>query len=465
MPPSAPFRSLAGKARKLASVFASNAAGTVLGQLVMLVAIPAQLHHLGAAQFGLLVLFNSFVAAGALTDAGIGPTVQRFVARTDRHPKALEHVIASSLTVILIISAAITVLGLAGMQVYVLAKGAAPVAGSVHPLTLAALVAAAVSASMVSGLGLNILRGLRHYRVFALCESIHRVVLPLLSTLVAVLTRDAKAVLLTVCLWTLASALATLWYAGRRAGVPIHMTRNLRYFRRSMFNFSRWVWAQAVFAYAGSQADRLVVAAAMSLSALATYAIAVSAANALLAVMTAGGAFLLPEAASRMSDRAWLSRSFVRFTMLFSGASALAIVCFLPIARPVLELWVGVAAAGQILPILLPLLWTISNAAASAPGNHILNAMGHSKFAAIAGAIANTLVLASMIIGGAMFGLWGVVGAKLMSLPFGFCIRATTAHRIFKMPHPISTAIRMLWPTLVGVLVVLPLSWYLMIRN
>jgi hypothetical protein len=153
----------------------------------------------------------------------------------------------------------------------------------------------------------------------------------------------------------------------------------------------------------------------------------------------------------------------VRYTLLFSAVSALGIIAFIPLARPVLDLWVGAPIAVQVLPILLPLLWTIGNAAASAPSNHILNAMGHSKFAAAAGATANTLVLLLMVAGGALFGLWGVIGGKLVALPLSLGIRAVTAARIFGLPRPVRTAFTMLWPTLAGGLVVLPLSWYLLV--
>jgi len=459
------FANVAAKARKIGKAFASNAAGTVLGQLVQLVAIPLQLHHLGAAQFGLLVLFNSLVAAGSLTDGGIGPTVLRFVARAHHLPRALEHVIASSFTVILMISVAVATVAVGGTWAWVEWHGTGPVAGTVDPLLLSALLAAAVASSMVSWLGLNTLRGLRHYGVFAMCESIQRVVLPLVCTGIAIVTHDVGAVLIALCAWTAVSAIVTLAIAVRRARVRLHVTTNLRYFRRHMFAFSRWVWAQSIFSYAGTQADRLVVAGAMSLSALGIYAVALSAANALSAALTAGAAFLMPEAASRLSDRAWLAKAFMRYTLLFSAVSAGIIVVFTPFAHLALDLWVGAPVAVQVLPILLPLLWTISNAVASTPSGHILNAMGHSRFVAITGACANTFVLAAMLAGGTLFGLWGVIGAKLCALPIGFAIRAYTARRVFGLPHPVLVALKMVWPTLVGALVILPLSWQLLIGH
>ncbi len=452
------------KARRVASLFASNAVGTVLGQVVQLVAIPAQLHYLGAAQFGLLVLFNSFVMAGALTDAGIGPTVLRFVGRTERHPKALEHVIASSLTAILILSAVVSALGIGLGWAYGTQNGGVRIADSATPILLAVFIVSAIAASMVVGLGLNILRGLRQYRAFSLCESAHRIFLPLLSTAAAVIWRDASAVLLVNVIWTLLAAIGILIYATRKVGVPLHLTNNLRYFKRRMFSFSRWVWVQSAFAYGGSQADRFIVAGFMDLQALAPYSIAMSVANSLLAVLAAGGGFLLPEATSRLNDRAWLARSFVQYTTLFSAISAASILLFIPMSPYLLNVWLGASHGVKVLPILLAVLWIISNASSSTPGSQLLNAMGHSKFAAFAGAAANGFILLAMLLGGHLWGLWGIVGARMLSIPFGFCIRALTAQRIFNIPRPLWVAIKMVWPTLAGTLIVFPLSWYLLVR-
>jgi O-antigen/teichoic acid export membrane protein len=119
----------------------------------------------------------------------------------------------------------------------------------------------------------------------------------------------------------------------------------------------------------------------------------------------------------------------------------------------------------QVLPILLPLLWTISGAASSGPSHHILNAMGHSKFAAAASMVANGAVLTAMLLGGSLFGLWGVIAGRLFSLPLGVGIRAVTAKRIFGLPHPTRTALKILWPTLAGALVALPLSWWWLVAR
>jgi O-antigen/teichoic acid export membrane protein len=448
------------RGRRLTSVFASNAAGTILGQLVTLITIPAQLHYLGAEQFGLIVLFNSFVAAGALTDLGIGPTVLRFVARTERHPKALAHVFTSSITVILMLSVFVAMLGAIAAVVHVLLKGDVPIAGSLRSAELAALVVVTIGASMLSGLGLNVIKGLRLYRAYAIAESLQRILLPVAGTIVAVMTKDAGAVLLSTCVGFIVSACILLRWAGSLVKAPVGITTNLRYFKRRMFAFGQWVWVQALFGFLGAQADRFIVAATMSLSALAVYAVAMSVANAMIAALSAGGSFLLPEASSRLSDKAWLTQTFVRFTFLFSALSALSIIAFLPLAPTLLNLWVKADMATQVLPVLLPILWTVSSSAASVPGTQIMNAMGYTKFGAILGVVNNTVMLAAMLAAGSIYGLQGVIMAKLMAVPIGYAARAVTARHVFSLKKAPLVAFRMVWPTIAGALVVLPISWH-----
>lgn len=451
------------RGRRLASLFASNAAGTVVSQLVALLVIPIQLQFLGAEQFGLLVLFNSFVAAGSLTDLGIGPTVVRFVARTERHPKALAHVFASAFTVILMLSAVVAMLGMAAAWGYEAIRAQSQIAGSLYPHQLAALIVFTVGVSMLSGLGLNVLRGLRQYRHFALAESAVRLVIPLAGTTAAVLTGDAGATLIASSAGMTVTTAVLLGIVAHRIHARTWLTTNLRYFKRKMFHFGRWVWVQALFGFLGAQADRFIVAATMSLSVLAAYAIAMSVANAVLAGLTAGSGFLMPEVVNRLNDKTWLERAYRRYTLLFSAVSAAGILFALPLITPVLTLWVKADMTQQVLPVLLPIMWTISSSATSIPGTQIMNAMGYTRFGAFLGIANNSVLLLALLVAGAWAGLYGVIAAKLLAVPIGFVARAVTAHHVFKMPRPIFEAFKMVWPTVLGAAIVLPLSWKLLI--
>ena len=452
---------LFNRSRNFISIFANNAAGTIFGQIVTLITIPAQLHYLGAEQYGLIVLFNSFVAAGALTDLGIGPTVLRFVARCFKHPKALAHVFASSVTIILMLSLIVTFICAVGSIGYGFYRGASlPVAGAISANYLAALIAVTISAAMLTGLGLNVIKGLRMYRAYAVGETSLRTILPILATLVAWYTKDAGFVLLTTCIGFIIAACISLRRASKLVNANNWITTNLRYFKRKMLLFGKWVWVQAIFGFLGSQADRFIVAATMSLSSLAVYAVALSVANAMTAALNAGGGFLLPEASARLSDKAWLTRSFVKFTFLFSALSSLCIIAFVPLAKPLLTAWLNADMALKVLPVLLPILWTVGSAASSVPGTQIINAMGRTRFAALLGVGNNCVLLLVMLVAGSFFGLHGVLAGKLMSVPIGFVARAITAKYIFGMAHPIRVAFKMVWPTIWGALVGLPLSWY-----
>jgi O-antigen/teichoic acid export membrane protein len=444
-------------ARTYASLLTTNAAGTVCGLAVQLLTIPVQLHFLGPEQFAISVLFNSFVMAGSLTDAGVGPTVLRFVARSQHRPSAVARVVVSAFTAVWGLSACIAIVAVLVGYAYARANGPDLIRGGITVWQFVVPTLVAVIASMFVGLGLNIVKGLKRYRLFAIIEASYRIALPSVAAVAAVTSRSAATVLAASAAWIVCYAIVSLLCAGRATGVRIGFTRHLRFFRHRMLQFSKWIWIQALFGYLGTQADRFVVVSLLSLSALAHYAVAMSACNAILAAGTAAGGFLLPEAASRVGNRRWLADAYARYTFVFSAGSAVAIVLFLTVSRRVLEAWLG-GASVSVLPIMLPLLWSMSSAAASAPAGYLMNAMGCARFAAITAAVANTAVLLAMIVGGSMYGLPGLIAGKLLSVPCGFALRAIVAKQIFQIDRPVRAALKMVWPTLLGALVVLPIS-------
>jgi O-antigen/teichoic acid export membrane protein len=448
------------RVRAVAALFATNASGTVLGQIALLLAIPIQLRSLGVESFGLLALFNTCVLAHSLTDAGVNTATLRFVARTQNHPALLQHVVSSALTALVALSVAVvaTAWGLA------LALGSEPVADRLAPSTFVLCVALALTGSMLAAFAMNLLKGLRRYRLFAGVETLNRVMLPVVATLAAVLTGEIADTLKLTTAWLLAAALGTLGLVSACTGLRLRPTLRFGFFWRRMSGFCRWTWVQSAAAYLGAQIDRFVVAASMNLTMLAAYSVAASLANALVAGASAGGSFLLPEAAVRANDRAWLRKTFHHATFVFSAGAAACIVVATLAAPAFLSFWTGVAMAGQVLPVLLVLLWVAGNAVTSAPANHLMNAMGRTRLAAICSIAGNLAVAGCVLAGGLLAGLPGVLAGKLSAVGIGLLIRAQVARRVFDEPHPLRTSLRLLWPTVGGTLVLLPLSWAWLVR-
>ncbi len=452
------------KIAHFASLFMSNATGTILSQVIALIVIPLQLKYLGVEQYGLIVLFNSFVAAGTLADIGIGPTVIRFVAHTERHPKALAHVFSSAFTVITILAVAIIVLANILAYVYQLFFLESSSVAGLDLYILVALVVFGIVISMFTGLALNVLRGLRLYRSFAVFETTIRLIIPVSSTIASALFHDVGVTLLISCCVNMIATIFLLRWVAKIVKSRYWITTNLRYFQRKMFHFSRWVWIQAVFGFLGSQADRLIIAATMGFSNLAIYGIAMSLANAANAALYAGSGFLMPEITHKLSDKQWLEKYYKHFTFLFSFVSAVVIVLALPFIKLILNLWLTAPLALQVTPILLPVLWTISSTATSIPGTQFMNTMGYTRFAALLGMANNTVLLLGLFIFGSIYGLYGVLFAKLLAVPIGFVARIVTAHHIFRMKRPVWESFKMVSPTLVGTLVILPISWVILTK-
>lgn len=444
------------RAQHLAGLVFANALGTVVAQVAQVIAIPIQLRSLGAEQYGMMALFLSFVAVGSVVDAGISSTSLRFVARSRDRPKLLRHVLASSLTVILMISALFLLGGQAVAALIVALSGKSSIGGMDLPL-LTALVTTGVATTILLSFGLGILRGLRSYRLFSICETSARLLLVIAVTATAAFTGEVLYVIISYTAVTGLAALAVLGVALREARAPFRLTTNLHYFRRHMANFSKWIWLQSVVGYLGAQADRFVVAAFMNLETLSMYSIAMSLATALSVASNAAAGFLLPEAAARLRQREWLAASFIRLTFLLSAATSVIVLAFSPFADPLLTLWLGPPYGSSVALFLVPLLWVVSSTVTSIPGTQLAVAMGHVRLTAIAGLIGNGIVLTGIVLGGWWFGTMGVVGAKLLALPLGFSIRAVIAAKVFKLRPPILVALKVTWPTLAGAAVGLSL--------
>lgn len=447
--------------RRLAPLLVGNGSGTVLGHLTHILMIPVQLAYLGASQFGLLALFISVVMASAIADTGIGQTVLRFVARSSRFPKLVEHVLASGLTVIVML--ALTLVGLGALINWLLGAlfGVTSIAGIPSEPVLA-LTAAALGLGMLVALALNTLRGLRSYLTFSICDTTYRVTVPLVLGATAYLTGDVLLVFAAHCIVIAILAAVLLVLAARKAHVRLRLTTNFRYFRKRMLHFSKWVWLQALAGYLGGQSDRFIVAAFVSMSAAGYYAIAATISSGVVGIATAVSGFLLPEAASRLKQHDWLIRTFRRATFYLSAASAIAILAFTPLAMPIIGSWINSTDNLLIVPFLIPLLWSAASTVTSIPATQFMNAMGHQRLAARIGIVANVITAIAIGLGGWVFGTFGVVGARLLVLPIGLASRTIFIRQVFKSPTPLRDAFAITWPNLLGAIVgLLMLAWLL----
>lgn len=448
------YRTKIARGGKLFSLLFSNGFGTAAGQAAQIIAIPIQIQSLGTANFGLLALFLSLVAASTIADGGIGSTTLRFVARSAKRPKLTEYVLASGITAILIIGIGIGLLAQAMGLIYALAWGdGSGTSGRAGVALIAVLVSAAIVMSMLANVGMNTLRALRQYRTFAISETTYKLLQPLVLTIVALTTGDITAVLFYYCIVIGVYTLIILVLAARLAGVRLMLTFNFHYFRRRMLNFSKWVWVQSMFGYLGSQADRFVVAGFLGLEVLGFYSVAMSVANSLLALASAAAGFLLPEVARRLGRHDWLVETFRYSTFLLSTVSATANLAITPVAPFVLGLWLGSDNAAQVLPFAIPLLWAASSMITSIPATQFLNAMGRAQLGAMIGMFSNFASLASLIILGWLFGASGIIAAKLLALPLGLAARTIVIDRVFKLQRPALEALSLTWPVLFGTII------------
>lgn len=118
-----------------------------------------------------------------------------------------------------------------------------------------------------------------------------------------------------------------------------------------------------------------------------------------------------------------------------------------------------------VLPLILALLWVAANSITSAPANYLLNAMGKTREAAIYGIAGNISITAMVLFGGTIAGVTGVLGGKLGSIIVGFAIRFHIAKSVFHEKHPLRFTISVIWPTILGASIAIPISYMLLVNH
>lgn len=426
------------------------------GQIAQLLVIPFLLHALGTERYGLFALFLAIVASGGILDAGVGPTVLRFVARAGRRSLLVEHIVASAITVVLLIGIVIFVLASAAAALFpvILSQN---IGGQVSTFSFVLLTTASLVFAMLATVALNAIRGARKYRVFSFGETGLRVLQPLVVTGAAIWSGSITVVLASYCLVTGILAAILLLVMARQTGIELRLATDLRYFRRRMLRFGRWIWVQAICGYAGTQADRFIVLSLTDLHTLGIYSVAASVANGIMGVAGAASGFLVPEAAARIGRKDWLFRTFKRATLLLSGLSSLGILLLMFAAPGLLDLWLGEPRGREVVPFLLPLLWVTASGITSIPATNIANVVGAVRLTATIGIVANLVTLTSMVVGGHLFGPFGVVFGKWISLPMAVVARAIVLRYVFGSTRAFGPALILMAPTLLGA--ALGLAW------
>lgn len=406
------------KGRRYGVYFAASGGERFVGNFGQLLVAPLFIDGLGIEGYGAVVLYNLAIGVASSFDAGLTPSVQRFVADdAGRHASLVLNAYAS-----LVLLLGTLLLMVAGSLLLV--SGA----GSVLPY---ALLGAAML--LVINLAVAGLRGAQFFVEAGNHMTVFRTLTLLAMAGTVLLGGHLHLVLAVAVLCSACAAIVII----RRAMDLLDWRPSLRWdlgrFRAHILSFSMWAWGQRLLAFAALNADRLLVSAFLGPAALALYNLAWAVSSGIAQLFSAGSVFVFPLAAARSGNVAGLHQLYLNGLLVLSAA---AVVVCLPVylySEQLLTLWVGESIALEVSDLLLLAVALVPIGVGGIVSGAVLNASGRAAHLFSFMIFSHSLVLGATyagLVGGGM--IWMVFGKAVASLLTGIALRSWTYRHVFR---------------------------------
>jgi O-antigen/teichoic acid export membrane protein len=322
----------------------AHALGAIIPGLALLVTLPFIVHYLGAADYGVLALIASIVGYFALIDLNVTSGAVKFIAefRAKGDSEAESAVVVLGLMVTLLVGA----LGCAGLLLF-----AEPIMTGVFRLPADRL-ASGVVALEIAAFGFlfgqilqyvqSLPQALQRYALSAGVESAFGVLVPLLTVIVLVLGGGLEEVVALRVACSALNVIVLVWLC--RALFPLFAWRAPgRRLAGEVLAFSGFAYLSRVAALTYAHADKLVIGAALGMTALAYFSIAATLAGRILGITFRLSAIIYPAASALGATGQWerLKDAYfntARYVFSLNAGVVLLIALF---AREIMHYWMG----------------------------------------------------------------------------------------------------------------------------
>lgn len=386
--------------------------------LVMLLAAPYILHHLGLSLYGLWMLATATISSSTVISSGFGDAALKYAAMHRRERQKLEDILRVSLFTNVILGS------LLALAIWLAAPLVVSRVFRMDPLLRASALTAFRIASVilvfrtVEQVFIGAQRAHERYGPSVRINFAARVAIALGACLVV--SRGYAVVgimIVTLCVVivsTIGQAIAARVILG-----PIQVFSSLNSMAASqVFSFGCYSWLQAVGGCIFTQADRLLIGALAGTTAVAYYSVCVQAAQPIHGLIASGLHFLFPHLSHRVSH--FSSDDLKRVIVPVLCLNAILALCFsVPIAvfsKPLLSAWMGPAVALQAGTVLSIVAISFGLLGLNITGHYALLALGQVRLVSILNLVGGTAMLAAMML---LVPRYGLVGAAIGRLFYG----------------------------------------------
>lgn len=381
--------------------------------LILLIATPWFLHHLGADRYGFWMLLNAVVGIGSILNIGTGAATIKGVAAGNGSGSndAATNAVRASLMFALLGGGAIALMVVIGFVM-----GSADLFPRMDdPASMKTVGYAAsflIILEQVDNVFSSALKGAERFDIAARIEVTSKLALVCVAALVVAKwpTLDALCI----------SLIATNAIRTSMKAIAVRHWIGLKDFRPSLSNasdilhFAKWGWAQGAGGVLFGVADRLIIAAQLGATSLSYYSIASQIAMQIHAVSAAALSVIFPATTRNLAvDRSYPIRKVFKKSLvaniLLTSALALAALAFCRFGLPI---WLPSAQArpvAELAPYLVLAYWILG---LNVSTHFFLLSMGEIKPVALCNLAAGVLFILALPASAAWAGLTGIAVAR-----------------------------------------------------
>jgi O-antigen/teichoic acid export membrane protein len=256
------------------------------------------------------------------------------------------------------------------------------------------------------------LRGFERFDLAARAEMVMRAAMVVATLAAAGITRQLLPVILCVIAVTFLRLVLKIIVATRLMAAGLIWPQWDRDRVRSVVDFGKWAWLQAIAAAIFGTADRFLVGGLLGSEALARYSICLQLAQQVQVVPAAASQVLFPAISRKIAAgdpvRAYVIRAFVMVCLLSAALSVpLALLSY-----PILVLWVGEAIANAAAPTLAILSLSFGILAINSVPHFVLLGFNDSRSVALFNLAAGAIALLACWWAASQFGMAGAAANR-----------------------------------------------------
>jgi len=406
---------VAGAVTKYVLLAVNIAAGIVL--------MPFTIAHLGRSQYGLWMLVASMTTYFQLLDIGYGNGVVRHLVEADARDDVDEvNCIASTFVVVYTIIGVVALVLTACLMLWAVPSFPRLTAEDVR---IARVVMAILAVRVAVGFPMTVFGAVTNARRgFVLNNAVAIAVVAANAVITYVVLRAGFGLLALVAATTAVNLLGYAGYAATARRVFPALKISMRRFRanrwREVTAFSVWMFVIDIAVQIGFNIDNLVIGAAMSTAAIATYAVALRLSEYQRRFCDQFSGMLFPVAVSlgARGDTHGLRAVMIDGSRVTALLGSAAMLCLIGFGGPLIRAWMG-PGFDDSLGALTALAIASAILVAHAPMNKVLIARGRHQMVAatwIGESLVNLLLSVVLV---RRFGLTGVAVATALPLAVG----------------------------------------------